>query len=104
MSISETIHPDHLGRLAVVYIRQSTPVFAVVGRNLEDVTKDKNARPGTLRIVSSELKAAVPHCLVLLALCDFAMTPQNSLEIDHSLCALDSMARPLERSSSKVLP
>src|SRR5438445_501064 len=25
MSISETIHPDHLGRLAVVYIRQSTP-------------------------------------------------------------------------------
>jgi hypothetical protein len=25
MSISETVHADHLGRLAVVYIRQSSP-------------------------------------------------------------------------------
>ena len=32
MNISETVHSDHLGRLAVVYLRQSSPHQALANQ------------------------------------------------------------------------
>jgi hypothetical protein len=38
-----------------VYIRQASTIFAIVGRTLDTITKDPNARPGQLRFVASDL-------------------------------------------------
>jgi DNA invertase Pin-like site-specific DNA recombinase len=62
MSISQTIHPNHLGRLAVVYVRQSSPHQALA--NLESLELQYNLQhraraagwdPSHIRVIDSDL-------------------------------------------------
>ncbi len=62
MSISETIHPDHLGRLAVVYIRQSSPHQALANQeslelqyNLQHRARAAGWDPSHIRVIDSDL-------------------------------------------------
>src|SRR6516225_9169051 len=62
MSISETIHPDHLGRLAVVYIRQSSPHQALANQeslelqyNLQHRARAAGWDPSQIRVIDSDL-------------------------------------------------
>lgn len=62
MSISETIHPDHLGRLAVVYVRQSTPHQALTNQESLKLQYDLQYRaraagwdPSHIRVIDSDL-------------------------------------------------
>ena len=62
MSISETIHPDHLGRLAVVYVRQSRPHQALAHQESLELQYDLRHRaraagwdPSQIRIIDADL-------------------------------------------------
>src|ERR1051326_8770685 len=62
MSISETIHPNHLGRLAVVYLRQSTPHQALANQESLQLQYDLQKRaqaagwdPSQIRIIDTDL-------------------------------------------------
>ena len=62
MSISETVHSDHLGRLAVVYIRQSSPHQALAHQESLKLQYDLQYRahaagwdPGHTRVIDSDL-------------------------------------------------
>ena len=62
MSISETIHPDHLDRLAVVYVRQSSPHQALANQESLKLQYDLQHRaraagwdPGQIRVIDSDL-------------------------------------------------
>jgi DNA invertase Pin-like site-specific DNA recombinase len=62
MSISETVHSDHLGRLAVVYIRQSTPHQTLANQESLKLQYDLQYRaraagwePGRIRVIDSDL-------------------------------------------------
>ena len=62
MSISETVHSDHLGRLAVVYVRQSTPHQTLANRESLKLQYDLQYRahaagwdPGHTRVIDSDL-------------------------------------------------
>jgi DNA invertase Pin-like site-specific DNA recombinase len=62
VSISETIHPDHLGRLAVVYIRQSSPHQALANQeslelqyNLQHRARAAGWDPSYIRVIDSDL-------------------------------------------------
>src|SRR5262245_12674289 len=62
MSISETVHSDHLGRLAVVYVRQSTPHQALANQESLKLQYDLQHRaraagwdPGRIRVIDSDL-------------------------------------------------
>src|SRR3954452_14803424 len=62
MSISETIHPDHLARLAVVYVRQSSPHQALANQESLELQYDLQHRaravgwdPGHIRVIDSDL-------------------------------------------------
>ena len=62
MSISETVHPNHLGRLAVVYVRQSTPHQALANQESLKLQDDLQHRaraagwdPGHIRVIDSDL-------------------------------------------------
>jgi DNA invertase Pin-like site-specific DNA recombinase len=62
VSISETIHPDHLGRLAVVYVRQSSPHQALANQESLKLQYDLQFRaraagwdPGHIRVIDSDL-------------------------------------------------
>ena len=62
MSISETIHPDHLGRLAVVYVRQSSPHQALANQESLKLQYDLQHRaraagwdPSHIRVIDSDL-------------------------------------------------
>src|ERR1700720_2185752 len=62
MSMPETIHPDHLGRLAVVYIRQSSPHQALANQeslelqyNLQHRARAAGWDPSQIRVIDSDL-------------------------------------------------
>ena len=62
MSISETVHSDHLGRLAVVYVRQSTPHQTLANQESLKLQYDLQYRaraagwdPGHIRVIDSDL-------------------------------------------------
>jgi DNA invertase Pin-like site-specific DNA recombinase len=62
MSISETVHCDHLGRLAVVYVRQSTPHQTLANQESLKLQYDLQYRaravgwdPGHIRVIDSDL-------------------------------------------------
>jgi DNA invertase Pin-like site-specific DNA recombinase len=62
MSISENIHPDHLGRLAVVYVRQSSPHQALANQESLKLQYDLRHRaraagwdPGCIRVIDTDL-------------------------------------------------
>src|SRR6478609_694334 len=62
MSISETVHPNHLGRLAVVYVRQSSPHQALANQESLKLQYDLQHRaraagwdPGHIRVIDSDL-------------------------------------------------
>src|SRR6516162_3025704 len=62
MSISETIHPDHLGRLAVVYVRQSSPHQALTNQeslelqyNLQGRAQAAGWDPSQIRVIDADL-------------------------------------------------
>jgi DNA invertase Pin-like site-specific DNA recombinase len=62
MSISQTIHPDHLGRLAVVYVRQSSPHQALANQESLKLQYDLRHRAraagwdlGHIRVIDSDL-------------------------------------------------
>jgi DNA invertase Pin-like site-specific DNA recombinase len=62
VSITETIHPDHLGRLAVVYVRQSSPHQALANQESLKLQYDLQHRaraagwdPGRIRVIDSDL-------------------------------------------------
>ena len=62
MSISETIHPNHLVRLAVVYVRQSSPHQALANQESLKLQYDLRHRaraagwdPGHIRVIDSDL-------------------------------------------------
>src|SRR5262245_43546020 len=63
MSISETVHSDHLGRLAVVYVRQSTPHQTLANQESLKLQYDLQHRaraagwdPGRIRVIDSDLE------------------------------------------------
>jgi DNA invertase Pin-like site-specific DNA recombinase len=62
MSISQTIHPNHLGRLAVVYVRQSSPHQALANQeslelqyNLQHRARAAGWDPSHIRVIDSDL-------------------------------------------------
>src|SRR5262252_8110540 len=62
MSISETVHTDHLGRLAVVYVRQSSPHQALAHQESLKLQYDLQHRaraagwdPGHIHVIDSDL-------------------------------------------------
>ena len=62
MSISETVHSDHLGRLAVVYVRQSSPHQALANQeslklqyNLRHRARAAGWDPSHVRVIDSDL-------------------------------------------------
>src|SRR4051812_15183678 len=62
MSISQTIHPEHLGRLAVVYVRQSSPHQALANQESLKLQYDLRHRAGAagwdpshIRVIDSDL-------------------------------------------------
>src|SRR5271157_4961239 len=62
MSISQTIHQDHLGRLAVVYVRQSSPHQALANQESLKLQYDLRHRaraagwdPSHIRVIDSDL-------------------------------------------------
>jgi DNA invertase Pin-like site-specific DNA recombinase len=62
MSISETVHSDHLGRLAVVYVRQSTPHQTLANQESLKLQYDLQHRaraagwdPSHIRVIDSDL-------------------------------------------------
>src|SRR3954463_2458067 len=62
MSISQTIHPDHLDRLAVVYVRQSSPHQALANQESLKLQYDLQHRaraagwdPSHIRVIDSDL-------------------------------------------------
>src|SRR5262252_7157170 len=62
MSISETVHTDHLGRLAVVYVRQSSPHQALAHQESLKLQYDLQHRaaaagwdPARIRVIDSDL-------------------------------------------------
>ena len=62
MSISQTIHADHLGRLAVVYVRQSSPHQALANQESLKLQYDLRHRaraagwdPSQVRVIDSDL-------------------------------------------------
>jgi DNA invertase Pin-like site-specific DNA recombinase len=62
MSISETVHPDHLVRLAVVSIRQSTPHQTLANQESLRLQYDLQYRaraagwdPSRIRVIDSDL-------------------------------------------------
>ena len=62
MSISETIHPIHLGRLAVVYVRQSSPHQALTNQESLKLQYDLQHRaraagwdPSHIRVIDTDL-------------------------------------------------
>src|SRR5437588_12214101 len=62
MSISETIHPGHLGRLAVVYVRQSSPHQALANQESLKLQYDLQHRahaagwdPCRVRVIDADL-------------------------------------------------
>jgi DNA invertase Pin-like site-specific DNA recombinase len=62
MSISETVHSDHLGRLAVVYVRQSTPHQTLANQESLRLQYDLQYRaraagwdPSHIRVIDSDL-------------------------------------------------
>src|SRR5262245_30581957 len=62
MSISQTIHPNHLGRLAVVYVRQSSPHQALANQeslelqyNLQPRARAAGWDPSHIRVIDSDL-------------------------------------------------
>src|SRR5262245_56497970 len=62
MSLSETVHSDHLGRLAVVYVRQSTPHQTLANQESLKLQYDLQYRaraagwdPSHIRVIDSDL-------------------------------------------------
>jgi DNA invertase Pin-like site-specific DNA recombinase len=62
MSMSQTIHPEHLGRLAVVYVRQSSPHQALANQESLKLQYDLRHRaraagwdPSYIRVIDSDL-------------------------------------------------
>ena len=62
MSVSQTIHPDHLDRLAIVYVRQSSPHQALMNQESLKLQYDLQHRaraagwdPSLIRIIDSDL-------------------------------------------------
>jgi DNA invertase Pin-like site-specific DNA recombinase len=62
MSLSETVHSDHLGRLAVAYIRQSSPHQALAHQESLELQYDLQHRahaagwaPSHIRVIDSDL-------------------------------------------------
>src|SRR3954469_4341917 len=62
MSISQTIHPDHLDRLAVVYVRQSSPHQALANQESLKLQYDLQQRAhaagwdaGQIRVIDTDL-------------------------------------------------
>src|SRR5262245_21882841 len=62
MSISQTIHPNHLGRLAVVYVRQSSPHQALANQEslelqykLQHRARAAGWDPSHIRVIDSDL-------------------------------------------------
>src|SRR3954468_22822201 len=62
MSISQTIHPDHLDRLALVYVRQSSPHQALMNQESLKLQYDLQHRaraagwdPSLIRVIDSDL-------------------------------------------------
>src|ERR1700740_3739739 len=62
MSISQDVHPSHLGRLAVVYVRQSSPHQALANQESLKLQYDLQHRaraagwdPSHIRVIDSDL-------------------------------------------------
>ncbi len=62
MSISQTIHPDHLDRLAIVYVRQSSPHQALMNQESLELQYDLRHRAraagwdaSLIRVIDSDL-------------------------------------------------